>query len=216
MPPSQISRRRAAARLESSSRYTERRTSLIEAAARIFSAKGFRSAGLDEIAAAAGLDRASLYYYVSSKRELFYEVVHEAVEANVVKAEEIRDSVAEPAEKLRALIVELMVSYAAHYPYLFVFIQEDIGKVATGKSKAGRKLNELILRFDATVTAIIEQGAQAGVFRSDVPPRVSAFGLIGMVNWTHRWFTPDGPMTGRELGEAFATLLWDGLRSPSA
>jgi AcrR family transcriptional regulator len=215
MPPSQISRRRAAAKQDSSNRYTERRASLIDAAARIFSQKGFRAAGLDEIAAAAGLDRASLYYYVSSKRELFYEVVHDAVEANVIKAESIRDSAAEPPDKLRELIVELMTSYAAHYPYLYVFIQEDIDKVATVRSKAGRKLNELIHRFDATVATVIEQGTEAGAFRSDIPARISAFGLIGMINWTHRWFTPKGSMSGREVGEAFATLMGDALRPRS-
>jgi AcrR family transcriptional regulator len=213
MPPSQISRRRAAAKQESSSRYVERRTRLIRAAAEVFREKGFTSAGLDEIAAAAGMDRASLYYYVSNRRELFFEVVHEAVEANVRRAEDLRDSATDPADKVRDLVVGLMESYAEHYPYLFVFLQEDMHKIGTDTTRAGRRLNELILRFDSTVTSILEQGVSAGALRSDIPPRVSAFALIGMINWTHRWFVPHGPLTGRDLGEAFAALLWDGLRA---
>ncbi len=31
------------------------------------------------------------------------------------------------------------------------------------------------------------------------------FAVLGAVNWTHRWFTPDGPMSGAEIGRAFGT-----------
>ena len=44
-----------------------------------------------------------------------------SIQANVVRAETIRDSDASAPDKLRTLIESLMESYAAHYPFLYVF-----------------------------------------------------------------------------------------------
>jgi hypothetical protein len=39
--------------------------------------------------------------------------------------------------------------------------------------------------------------------------------MFGMVNWSHRWFTPGGPHSGEEIGNYFAKLLLHGLvRTP--
>ncbi len=210
MPPSGISKRRAAAKTDASGRYTERREVLIKVAAEVFRQKGFPGATLEEIAAKAGMDRASLYYYVSSKKELFYEVVEETVATNVSAAEAIRDGSDSPGEKLRALLVGLLTSYAEH-PSLFVFLQEDMTKVATARTKTGKRLLELMRRFDEVVVSIVQQGVDDGSFRSDVPAKISAYGVIGMANWTHRWFTPGGSLSGEDLGAAFATLISGGL-----
>lgn len=211
MPSSRIAQRRAAAKADASDRYVERRARLISVAADVFRKSGLPSASLDEIATKAGMDRATLYYYVSSKKELFYEVVKETVEANVLAAEAVRDSDAGPADKLRRLLVDLLTSYADNYPSLFVFLQEDVRKVAATRTKSGKLLISLMNRFEQAVTDIVQQGIDDGTFTSDVPARLCAYGILGMANWTHRWFTPGGPLSGREIGESFATLVSSGL-----
>lgn len=209
--PSHYAERRAAAKNDARGRYLERRGALLKAAADVFREKGVAGATLEEIAVLAGIDRASLYYYVSSKKELFNEVVQEMVEQNVLMAESIRDGSDSPTAKLQALLVRLLGSYEANYPSLFVFLQEDIKKVAATKTQAGKKLLELMRRFDDATTAIVQQGVDRGEFRADVPARVSAYAIIGMANWTHRWFTPSRALSGEELGQAFSTLISEGL-----
>ncbi len=86
-----ISRRRAAALAEGGAAYAERRAEIIATAARIFREKGFRGASLADVAESLGTDRASLYYYIGSKEELFHEIVRGAAEANAQQAEAIRD-----------------------------------------------------------------------------------------------------------------------------
>lgn len=85
-----IARRRAVAREEANPSYLERRAEIVRAAARVFKAKGLQGANLGDIAAESGADRASLYYYVGSKEELFHELVRGAVEANLARARDIR------------------------------------------------------------------------------------------------------------------------------
>src|SRR6267154_2668619 len=95
-----ISRRRAAALAEGGAAYAERRAEIIATAAKIFREKGFRGASLADVAESLGTDRASLYYYIGSKEELFHEIVRDAAEANARQAEAIRDGTGTAVDKL--------------------------------------------------------------------------------------------------------------------
>jgi TetR/AcrR family transcriptional regulator, cholesterol catabolism regulator len=213
MASSEIAKRRAAAKSDASQHYTERRRELIKAAAGAFKAKGLAGTSLDEVAKAAGVDRASLYYYVGSKKELFEAVVMDAIVANVEMAERIRDSDAPPEEKLHELIEKLLISYGEYYPHLYVFLQEDAAHLDPATPRDGVDVVDVQRRFDRAVTAVVQEGIEAGAFRSDLPPRIAAYGIIGMANWTHRWFHPDGPVGADEVGRAFAKLAIEGLRA---
>jgi AcrR family transcriptional regulator len=52
----------------------ERPDQILQAAVEVFSEKGFRAATMDEVAAAAGITKGTIYLYFSSKEELFVEM----------------------------------------------------------------------------------------------------------------------------------------------
>lgn len=210
MASSGIAKRRATAKAEASKHYVSRRNDLIRAAALVFKSKGLSETSIDDIAQAAGVDRASLYYYVASKQELFEEVVYGAVLANIETAEKILASDDPAPEKLKNLIEQVMIAYGEHFPHIYVYVQEDAARIkGSGKNKG--RIQDLQRRFDRALIAIIEEGIESGEFRSDISPRITAFGVIGMFNWSHRWFTPDGPVSAKEVGKEFADLATSGL-----
>jgi TetR/AcrR family transcriptional regulator, cholesterol catabolism regulator len=213
-----IGRRRAAALAEGGAAYAERRAEIIATAARVFRERGYRGASLADVAECLGTDRASLYYYIGSKQELFHEIVRDAAEANAAQAEGIRDGAGTAAVKLGRLICALMASYAAHYPYLFVYIQEDLSKVADGTSAWAREMTKINKRYDDAVIGIVESGFADGSIRSVAPARVIAYGIIGMVNWTHRWYREGagGMPSAAEIGRSFTEMVLDGLSSNPA
>ena len=108
---SRISERRKQAQAEPSAEYAQRRAALLEAAARVFQAKGFDGASINDVAAESGTDRATVYYYFAGKRELFHAMITDAVESNVVTAEEIASSEGGAADKLRTLVTALLRSH---------------------------------------------------------------------------------------------------------
>jgi AcrR family transcriptional regulator len=213
-----IGRRRAAALADSSASYTERRREIRDAAARVFRAKGYGGTSLGDIAEALGTDRASLYYYVASKEDLFQDVVRDAAEANVRRAEEIRDLDDSAPHKLELLIASVMASYAEYYPYLFVYIQEELNRLGDGKSGWAREMRKINRRFDDAVIGIVQSGMDDGSLRAVSPARVVAYGIIGMLNWTHRWYRDkDGTLPDAgAIGAAFADTLVNGLRNDPA
>ncbi len=207
-----IGRRRAAARDEGGRTYQERRAEIIRAAAQMFKANGYRGTKLGDVAEALGLDRASLYYYIGGKEELFQEVVGGAVEANAVAAEEIRRGPGTAPEKLRELIIALMVSYADNYPFLYVYIQENLGPDSRDRSAWSREMRRHNKRYENAVVGIVQDGIDEGTLRAGTQAWVIGFGVIGMVAWSNRWFNPnESRVSAEEIGAAYADTVLTGL-----
>lgn len=207
-----IGRRRQAARTEGGADYKARREELVKVAAEVFQEKGYQASTLNDIAERMNTDRASLYYYVGSKQELFQEVVQEVLEANLREARRIKKEPLKPAEKLAALVKTMMVSYEANYPFTYVYIQEDMSQVGNQDSEWARAMTSRTRSFEKIVKGFIEDGIAAKEFRTDIPPEIVANGLYGMLNWTHRWFRPDHGADANQVAEAFSSLLLEGLR----
>lgn len=215
---SNIGKRRAAAKAKNIDKdaYRRRRQEIAEAAARVFNRKGFRGTSISAVADELQIDRASIYYYISSKEELFDEVIREASLENVANAQRIQASDAPPVEKLNTLMRELMVSYAATYPLLYIYIREDLSHVSDKRSAWAKQMKKINRQYDDAVTSIIEEGYADGSFRDVGPARVVAFGVIGMLNWTNRWFQPEtSKLPADQIGNMFAELVTAGLVSGS-
>jgi AcrR family transcriptional regulator len=210
--PSGIERRRAAARLESNEEYRARRQDLIRAAAVVFKEKGYEAATLNDVAERFGADRASLYYYISGKQELFQEAIREGVEANLAELERILGRDDGPEEKLRLIIKQLVCSYEHNYPHMYVYIQEDMRRVASESSTWAKQMAQATRRWESVTLALIQQVIEKRRFRGDVPPELAANALFGMMNWTHRWFKPGEKLTAGEIMDTFWAIFLDGMQ----
>lgn len=201
----------------------ERRGRLMSAAAEIFREQGLDGASLNDIAQRAGLDRATLYYYISSKEDLYRAVVADVVHENVNAVQEVRNGDGSGAEKLTRAIHLLMSSYEKNYPHLFIFVAEDFGRRGQVR-RQGRKpaaseaiqdwRADLVVLGDAyhsTLKGIIAEGVTDGSLSSNLSPGLVAHGVIGMVSWSHRWFKPDGGASAEEIAAGFSRIVLDGL-----
>jgi AcrR family transcriptional regulator len=211
---SAIARRRRAAQEAGSEEYLAKRQEVIRAAATVFQEKGYDTATLHDVAAALDTDRATLYYYIAGKDDLLREIVQEHVLKITVEARRIAAAESSAADKLARFLPALMASFEAYFPYIFVFIQEDAG-MSKRRSQWGRHLATAVNDVQAQIVQIVETGIRDGEFRRDVPADLVTNAMFGMVNWSHRWFTPGGPHSGEEIGNYFAKLLLHGLvRTP--
>ena len=67
-------------------------------------------------------------------------------------------------------------------------------------------------RSDPRFRALIEEGQQAGVFRTDKSAELVVDFFFGAVHHLGTWFRKDGELTGEQIGEQFADLLLTSLR----
>ncbi len=209
-----ISSRRLKARNVSGDEYEKKRKSILLAAAAAFREKGYDAANGGDIAKKAGMDRASIYYYYKGKKEIFRDMVGAAVTDNVLMAERVAAGDDLPSAKLRGLIEGLFASYQRHYPYLFVYVQEDMTRLMSDKDAWSKNMRSLNKRFDEAVVKIVQAGLDDGSFRTNANARLLAAGIIGMCNWSHRWFDPARKLDGTQIAAAFSDLVVEGLAGP--
>lgn len=212
-----LSKRRRSAQVEGGATYQAKRNELLQIAGDVFKEKGFEAATLNDIAARFGTDRAAIYYYFAGKDEIFQEVFQatakKVLDENLAEAIRISALEISSLEKIRLLIDLQITSYEANYPYVYVYIQEDMGKVAFQSTPWAKEMVRKTRRFEGIVTDIIAAGIKNGEMRSDLSIPLVARTLFGMVNWTHRWFKPgDRKYTARQTVDTFAAIFFDGLR----
>lgn len=204
---SSLGKRRVAALKQDDLAYTARRREIIDCAAHLFRNNGYAATTFKDIAEKLLTDRATIYYYFASKRDLLLDVVRDAVVSVSVSAQKISKSKDPPTIKLQNIIVSLLNSYAKNYPHQFVYIQEGM---ALNKEQ-DKHLYKLGKIYERSLTEIIEEGMVDGSFRSDKNPKVIMYGLLGALNWTNRWMDPRGRMSPEEIATTFSTLFLDGL-----
>jgi AcrR family transcriptional regulator len=184
---------------------------IVRAAAAAFGEVGYRTATLEAIAERAGLSKVTLYRYVASKEELLSLVVERIIEEF---QSGLRRIVAErrPADDTLRRIVRYQVALMAeHLSFLTVFFSEESGLPAPMAARATRAKRE----YDQTIERVVREGVEAGLLR-DLPPRLVVFGLLGMCNWLHKWYRPDGKRSAAEIADVFVALLEHGyLVEPS-
>lgn len=209
-----ISQRRRSARLEASAGYEQRRQRLLEAAAAVFKEKGFGATSVNDIAARLGSDRASVYYYYGSKQEIYLDLIRHAVEQIVVLAETTAAGSGPATVRLRQLFETTLDGFERHYPYLHIFIQEDVRRFAPEDGPGNVELEAWATRFEKAFGAVITDGIAKGEFRANLDPRLALLAMLGTINWSHRWFLPGERLTGAELGTGFVEIFLDGIRAP--
>lgn len=197
----------------SSAFYQDRRREIVETAALTFQKHGYVGSTIAMIAERMGTDRASIYYYFGSKQELFREIVRDSAQQAVQAAEAIAASDAPAEAKLRQAFQSVMATYSATYPYMHVFLQENFPAVTEEQDDWSAEPREWALRYYEAIRSIIQQGVDEGRFHLTLPVGVTTMGVLGTVNWAHRWFKPGGSLSPNKIGEGFALMLIDGLTS---
>jgi AcrR family transcriptional regulator len=205
-----IGRRRRAALESSSSDYVEKRARILKAAAEAFAERGYYRTKFEDIARRVGMGRASLYYYVGGKSDLFEVIAMAPAEKNVSEIEAISRTELAPDIKLRNAIENLMQSFEDEYPNLYVYIRE-YGRQAELGPKRDKRMIEIQRRYDAAFASILHSGNEAGIFSSALPTRELGYSIVGMVAWSNVWFRPGRQVSGFEIGNGLASLVLNGI-----
>lgn len=190
-----------------------RRQQIIEAAARIFNQHGFHRTSMADIASAVGMLKGSLYYYFESKDELLFEVILTPLQKLVDALETVIQSDLPPDAAVRQAIRRHVIMSAEYFPNLSVIAQERFDFLG---EPYRTRIMELHRRYRQLWLDLLRRGALLGHFRADLDPSLGAFAILGMCNWMHRWYRPDGPASPETIADAFADLVLTGLKPRQA
>lgn len=184
----------------------DKQSEIFAAALRLFQAKGYHGASMQDLADAVGMQKASLYYYFRSKEELLVRVCERGTGAFTQELEEIVASNLSASEKLRRAIACHLAALCEQLDLFTVFLREQKFLGATEKKKLrgeGKRHAELL-------AVILQQGVSTREFR-EVNITVTTLAILGMCNWLNEWYSPDGALEPREIAAMFSELVLTGL-----
>ncbi|MFZ0416245.1 MAG: TetR/AcrR family transcriptional regulator [Candidatus Acidiferrales bacterium] len=186
-------------------RYLARRLEILRAAGKHFRVHGFAETGMRDIAAAADLSPANLYNYFRGKQEILFFCQDNSLDrmiAALKKARRLRTSI---AERLRVVVI-------SHLRCVLDEVEGSAAHLLTSALPAHlqRSLVAKRDRYEGGVRQLISAGIRSGEFTCN-DPALAARAMLGAMNWSVRWFNPEGLMTAAEIAEGFADYLIRGL-----
>ncbi|MDN5348075.1 MAG: hypothetical protein PWP65_1639 [Clostridia bacterium] len=186
-----------------------KRQIILEAAAKVFAAKGFYRATIEEIALAAGVGKGTVYEYFRSKKDLFERLLTEGSLAHLAPLQEVLTRAATTREKL-----ELIFRTFLHFAYN----HRDLARLLlTERPPLGAEFCSWVyqqrLEKIKLFTALVEAGIKGGEL-NPVNPSLAATLIFGvLVSLGHRLALDQIDLGPDETARQAIELLWRGLGS---
>lgn len=147
---------------------TKTRQKLLEVARELFAHKGLEATTMNDIAAASGRGRRTLYTYFRNKEEIYYAVIEEELERLSEKMDEVASMDVEPEEKIFTLI----------YTHLSI-IRDTVARNGTLRAEFFRNIwmvEKVRKAFDVEEHRILQKVLQEGVDKGRF--RIESVGLM--------------------------------------
>jgi TetR/AcrR family transcriptional regulator, cholesterol catabolism regulator len=187
---------------------TQKLREICRIAARVFYAKSYDGASMQDIAEAVGLTKAGLYHHVGSKDRLLYEIQNYGMDILDETVLAPLKDVADPREKLRRTIIgHIDLIVRARDQEVTVILHEN--RSLSGALR--KKLNTRKRRYIDYLVELIGRVQEQSSKPPQISPRLAAFALLGMINWLYQWYNPEGRVKQDELAQAYADFFFRGL-----
>ena len=182
------------------------REAIFAAATRLFGERGYSGTTMRDIAKAVGILPGSLYAHIESKEAVLVEIIEGGVDRFNDAVAEVRALDLGPEAALRAA-VHRHLEIVAENPQrtLIVFHQ--------WRFLAEDNRSRLLLKratYEEFFIATLRDGMATGVFDSRLDPKVTVLGILGALNWTPEWYSPQGSATPAEIADKIADSLLGG------
>lgn len=186
-----------------------REQEIIDAAVDIFHAKGYAATSVDDVAAAVGILKGSLYYYMDSKEDLLRRIVedvHEDVEEIIQEAVARTDlpPLERLAEYIRAQVDYNVRNIQRVRVYYHDFEQLSPAQLAT--VRRSRRTNE------QAIVNMVKEAKDAGEIPASMNERLATKTAFATIIWMYTWYKPGGSVSGKEFGDFCAEFVVNGLR----
>ncbi|MCW3063739.1 MAG: transcriptional regulator, TetR family [Solirubrobacterales bacterium] len=177
-----------------------KRSDLVRHAAELFDTHGYHQTSVADIAAAAGIQKSTLYHYVKSKQDLLFWIHETFADEMLARIESRADTPMTGRQRLLESMGDVLEVVDSHRGHVRAFWEHhrELGPEQQERISQKRAVIQAHLR------SAIQECVDSGEFR-DLDVKMATFAAFGMVNWSYQWYKPDGPRRPRDI----AFLFWD-------
>jgi len=178
---------------------------LLDVAVRVFLERGYDGSSLDQVARAAGITKASIYYHARGKEELLLRGAGRAFDALFAVLQEPEASSGPALNRLKHVIRRTIEISIAMTPEVALLLR------VRGNTRAEKRLLERRREIDHIIAQLVEAAQKEKSIRDDIDPRLATRLLFGMLNSISEWYRREGAMRAPEIADAVFKLAFEGL-----
>lgn len=180
---------------------------VLRAGAQVFIERGYDGATMDDVAAALGITKSTVYHHVSSKEDILGRALRRALD----ELERLFDGVAAvggpAADQLARIVRGSVAVLVAELPNVTLLLR------VRGNSAEEREALARRRALDTRLANLVIQAQQAGDVRADLDAHLLARLIFGTVNSLTEWYRPGrGTEDSARLADAVSDLIFRGLR----
>ncbi|HMA33451.1 MAG TPA: TetR/AcrR family transcriptional regulator [Chloroflexia bacterium] len=180
-----------------------RRQRILDAAVQVFTRKGYRDAGMEDIAVAAETSKGGLYFHFPSKQALFLQLLDRMTGLLIERTETAIAGEPDPLARADAALRVVLHMFADHRGLTRLFLCEALG--------AGPEFNGKMLSIHGQFTALIRRHFDAAVAQGALAPfdtDLAALVWFGALNAVvTRWALTEPPGCLEDHYPALRALL---------
>ncbi len=182
----------------------ERRAQLLSAALEVFTAAGYHSAAMDEIADRANVSKPVLYQHFPSKLELYLAVLDLHIDSLVFAIQKAIAEHRSNADRVKATVEAYFGFIDSEGEAFRLLFESDMNL----EPQVRERLNRMTYDCAAAVSAVIS--IDTGLAKEE--SMMLAVGLIGTVQTIARhWLDRDGKIDRSRATELVMNLIWRGI-----
>lgn len=181
----------------------KRRAEVLDVAARVFHEKGYDATTIQDIADELGVLKGSVYYYISSKEDVLFELLEEVHQAALKAVLEAVERDGDPLQKIQAF-VETLSSFNAEHRVRMGILLHDF------RSLSKERRREIVRerdRYDRMLRELLGEGQEQGIVCPDLDPKLAALAVMGMINTIYQWYRPAGGWKAQNIGSFYADFV---------
>jgi TetR/AcrR family transcriptional regulator, cholesterol catabolism regulator len=190
--------------------HSSERSRVYEVAAEVFHRKGYDNTSMSDVADAVGLTKAGLYHYIASKERLLFTVLDYGLDLTEAHVVEPLRQIKDPVQRLCKMIeLHLHVVLEQRNVQVTGLLHECRQLSSADRARINRRKKAYVEMTVELIREILDQYE----IRS-VDPKLAAFALLGMLNWTYQWYKPAGRAGPDEIVKAFRDIFLHGIGVP--
>ena len=181
--------------------YELRREAMLDQAAALFARSGFNRTSMSDLAVSCNVSKSLLYHYFPPKEDVLFEVMTTHLDELVEAVALVMDRKDSDRDKVSNLIHEFMRHYSGAADRHKVLLNELSSLPPDRRKEIVEKQRSIVDAVQALLRKLPGSPPDG--------PRLRAFTMLlfGMINWTHSWYDPGGPVSPDELADMAAALI---------
>ena len=180
---------------------------ITEQSVRLFQEKGFSETSIQDIVDSLGVTKGTFYYYFTSKELLLMEIHLRYIDDLLIRQKVIIDSMKTCRDKIIGIVSLIILDIEKQRANGRVYFREMRNLTPENARKIKKKREE----FRLHIVDVLSEGIESGEFRKNLDPKMIAFAILGVTNWSYNWFNPHGEISVEELAEKFVDFILYGI-----